>query len=107
MAVVKNTENSWSYCPVCKHWVPTKYFIAEWDPVDEVLTRMCYNCAHEMGATELPTFEHKPFRYDPLHGIPRCPLCGKTHENTREVDPRSKEHKWICGNCHREFIKFM
>lgn len=106
MAVAKSIENQWSYCPVCKHWVPTRFYIAEWDPVDEVLTRMCFNCARDLGATDLPAFKHEPFRYEPLNGIPKCPLCGKRHEDTRELDNRSKSHKWLCGNCHKEFIRF-
>lgn len=107
---VSETENEWSWCPICKHWVPTKYFISEWDPTDQVLTRMCNNCAHDLGDEDLPTFEHKSFRYDPTHGIPKCPYCGQKNTNTRELDCRAKPgspqyRMWHCGNpsCNKQF----
>ena len=102
---------SYSWCPICKHWVPSKYFIAEYDRVDDVVTRMCFNCAHEMGDTELPTFEHKEFRYDPQYGLVKCPFCGVKSEKMYEYNPRATKKDpqhgmWHCGHCGRDFKLF-
>lgn len=103
-------EQSWSFCPMCNHWVPTKYFIAEWDEADQTLTRMCNNCAHDLGDMDLPTFKHKPHRYEPNHEKVKCPFCATYHDDTREINPRAPKgdpdrRMWLCGNssCQRKF----
>lgn len=104
-------SQGFTHCPVCKHWVPEEYFIAEYDRIDDVLTRMCYNCARELGATDLPAFEQKAFRYDPTFGQVKCPLCGHKHEDTFEYDNRAKPNEpkyrlWHCGHCGKDFRWF-
>lgn len=79
--------------------------------MEKTLTRMCYNCARDMGDTDLPSFEHLPFRYDPEFGLIRCPMCGHKHPETFEYNSRAKagdpEHrKWHCGHCGRDFRWF-
>lgn len=102
---MKSEGVGFSWCPICKHWVPAKYLIAEYDHVDDVLIRMCYNCAHQLGDTELPTFEHKDFRYDPTFEWVRCPFCGTKSENTHEIE----RNTYQCGNpqCGKKFRRIV
>lgn len=104
-------EVGYCHCPVCKHWVPEQFMLHEWDDVDKILIRMCFNCAHELGDTELPTFKHEDFRYDPEFGLIKCPLCGHKSEDTFEYDSRAKPgdanyRKWHCGHCGKDFRWF-
>ena len=105
-------EKSYSWCPECKRWVPSNYFLAEYDKVDDVLTRMCFHCATLMsnGEDDLPEFDWSNCVYDPDHDKVKCPFCGQRREDHTELNSRAKfgdadYRKWRCGNplCNREF----
>lgn len=104
------TEKSYSWCPECKKWIPSKYFMAEYDDVDKVLVRMCNHCAAVLGDEDLPQFDWDSCIYDPNHETVKCPFCGQHRRDHIELNCRatpkdSDYHRWRCGNpnCGKQF----
>lgn len=99
---------SYSWCPECKKWVPASCMTAEYDPVDDVLVRMCTHCENTLLAGQPSTVEEDGFDWnkcvlDEQRGWIRCPLCGFKGQPGHSIIEMVNLKKWHCINCHGDF----
>lgn len=50
------TEFSYSLCPMCNRWVPSREMEYDYDEEENILTRVCTHCLWEAGLASRPPF---------------------------------------------------
>ena len=93
-------EIGYSWCPVCKYWVPSKYLHIYMDESSPLPQRVCSNC-QSTSSTEL-VFEYKSWNYDPYHESVRCPFCESY--NTESCNSEQVADYWRCLDCGEKFV---